>query len=120
MFFGVLYHLRNPLLALERIHATCSGSLLLQTLSGEVRGESDVPYARFYPSGMPSGPKEKPSCDPAVFWVPNVACVTAMVQSVGFVDVVGRADRNVSCVVQAGAPQVAPGQAPDQRKAPWS
>jgi len=120
MFFGVLYHLRNPLLALERIHAICTGSLLLQTLSAEAPGSADVPYARFYPSGMESGPKEKPLFDPTVFWVPNVACVTGMVRSVGFVDVEGRADRNVSCVLQARTTSIAPGKAPDQRTAPWS
>ncbi len=120
MFFGVLYHLRNPLLALEQIHAICGGSLLLQTLSAEVPGASDAPYARFYPSGMESGPNGEPLFDPTVFWVPNVACVRAMVQSVGFVDVVGRAHPDVSCVLQARAARVAPGRAPDQSKAPWS
>jgi tRNA (mo5U34)-methyltransferase len=120
MFFGVLYHLRNPLLAFERIHAICTGSLLLQTLSAEVPGSPDVPYARFYPSGMESGPKEKPSFDPTVFWVPNVACVAGMARSAGFVDVEGRADRHVSCVLRARAPRIEPGKAPDQRTAPWS
>ena len=120
MFFGVLYHLRNPLLALERINAICTGSLLLQTLSAELPGSPDVPHARFYPSGMESGPKDKPLFDPTVFWVPNVACVTGMVRSVGFVDVEGRADRNVSCVLRARAASTAPGKAPDQRTAPWS
>ena len=64
--------------------------------------------------------KEKPLFDPTVFWVPNVACVTGMVRSVGFVDVEGRADRNVSCVLRARAASTAPGKAPDQRTAPWS
>jgi hypothetical protein len=30
MFFGVLYYLRHPLLALERIHAVYTGTLLMQ------------------------------------------------------------------------------------------
>ena len=117
---GFVKHLRNPLLALERIYAICTVSLLLQTLSAELPGSPDVPHARFYPSGMESGPKDKPLFDPTVFWVPNVACVTGMVRSVGFVDVEGRADRNVSCVLQARATSTAPGKAPDQRTAPWS
>ena len=120
MLFGVLYHLRNPLLALERIHAICTGNLLVQTLSGELSEAPDVPHARFYPFGMQSGSKENPLFDPTVFWVPNVACVKAMVQSVGFVDVVARTHPTVSCVLQARAPHVAPGKAPDQLKAPWS
>jgi len=31
LFFGVLYHLRYPLLALDRIHDVCGGRLLLET-----------------------------------------------------------------------------------------
>lgn len=120
MFFGVLYHLRNPILALERLHAVCTGTLLLQTLSEELSGTSDVPYAKFYPFGMPSGPAEAPQFDPTVFWVPNVACVDAMVRSAGFVEVVSHGDPHVSCVLQARASVVSPGNAPDQTKAPWS
>ena len=32
-FFGVLYHLRHPLLALEKILPVCTGTLLMQTYS---------------------------------------------------------------------------------------
>jgi len=120
MCFGVLYHLRHPLLALERIHSVCTGRLLLQTLSTDIPANSDVPYARFYPAGMQSGPQEAPMFDPTVFWVPNVACVAAMVTSVGFVDVDASAHPKVSCVLQARAATPARGRAPDQRTAPWS
>src|ERR1700732_141909 len=35
-FFGVLYHLRNPILALEKILSVCTGTMLLQTASMEI------------------------------------------------------------------------------------
>jgi tRNA (mo5U34)-methyltransferase len=120
MFFGVLYHLRHPLLALERILSVCSGRLLLQTLSAEVVGQEETPYARFYPFGMMSGPKDNPQHDPTVFWVANVACVKALAESVGFVDIEAKQHPAVSCVLQARAPRTEPGRPPDQMTAPWS
>jgi tRNA (mo5U34)-methyltransferase len=71
MFFGVLYHLRNPILALEKIFSICSGTLLLQTHGFEDPVIGDQSMAQFYPFGIESGPPEKRSWDPTVFWIPN-------------------------------------------------
>ena len=40
--------------------------------------------ARFYPFGTESGPCESRTWDPTVFWIPNGACINAMLQHVGF------------------------------------
>ena len=113
MFYGVLYHLRHPLLALEKILNVCTGSMLLQTAVHEEP----------YPHGVDSGPDEegKPLRDPTVFWMPNRACVRAMVDSVGFtkIETVSEDDR-VSIVLRARSPVEAKGMEPDQDKAPWS
>ena len=119
-FFGVLYHLRNPILALEKILTVCTGTMLLQTADMEIAAEGDVPLARFYPFGMRSGPADSPRHDPTVFWVPNAACARAMVEHSGFQDVELLPSQNVGVVLRAEPHSQAPGVQPDQAKAPWS
>ncbi len=120
LFYGVLYHLRHPLLALEKILEVCTGTMLLQTAVAEPPGLSEQPTARFYPHGMASGPRQEDR-DPTVFWMPNRECVRAMVDSTGFaaIETVCEDDR-VSIVVRARSPVQAKGVPPDQEKAPWS
>jgi tRNA (mo5U34)-methyltransferase len=123
LFYGVLYHLRHPLLALERILNVCTGTLLLQTAVHEHPDLSDTPMARFHPHGIQSGPdpEHHPIFDPTVFWMPNRACVRAMVDSAGFINIETLTeDPRLSIVLRAQSPVQARGQAPDQMKAPWS
>jgi hypothetical protein len=64
MFFGVIYHLRNPLLALEKILSVCTGTPLMQSYSlketdpevDRISQVSKLALAKFYPSGIQSGP----------------------------------------------------------------
>ena len=118
-FFGVLYHLRHPLLALERIQSVCTGTLLMQTdLS---RDSSEISRAEFYPFGVQSGPPENPSYDPTCLWFPNVACCIGMLAHVGFRDVVRLSpDAPVGGVFRARSAVQARGAPPDETKAPWS
>jgi tRNA (mo5U34)-methyltransferase len=119
-FFGVLYHLRHPLLALSAIRDVCTGSMLLQTAIHEEPGFSDTPMAKFHPFGMRSGPQGE-LFDPTVFWLPNRACVKALTESAGFLDVDAFCiDDRVSIVLSAKGPDQSGGCAPDQAKAPWS
>jgi tRNA (mo5U34)-methyltransferase len=84
MFFGVLYHLRHPLLALEKVAAVTAGTLLLQTRTFKAPALANEPVARFYPNGVQSGPPGAPIHDPSVFWEPNETCVREMLLHVGF------------------------------------
>ncbi|MCP4659634.1 MAG: DUF1698 domain-containing protein [bacterium] len=123
LFYGVLYHLRHPLLALEKILSVCTGSLRLQTAIYEDPAVSEIPMAKFHPRGLESGPdpEGKPLFDPTIFWLPNRECVKALVDAAGFVDVeVLSTDPRVSIVLGARSPVEARGEAPDQMKAPWS
>jgi len=119
MFFGVLYHLRHPLLALEKIYSICAGTLLLQTANFEDPGVGSVAAAQFHPFGIRSGPPDKPSFDPTVFWIPNAACVRAMLEHVGFSDI-EQLSTVPGVVFRAQVPQRSTGMRPDQSKAPWS
>jgi tRNA (mo5U34)-methyltransferase len=94
VFMGVLYHLRHPLLALDLIHEHAAGDLLL--FQSMQRGSAEVePLAPDYdfwnlePFDRPAFPKmhfieKRYADDPTNWWIPNRACVEAMLRSAGF------------------------------------
>jgi tRNA (mo5U34)-methyltransferase len=94
IFMGVLYHLRHPLLALDLIREHVAADLMV--FQSMQRGSSDVaPLAENYPFQNyelfeePTYPKlhfveERYSDDPTNWWIPNRACVEAMLRSSGF------------------------------------
>jgi len=119
MFFGVLYHLRHPILALQKISSVCTGTLLMQTAT--CQDKSEKPMAEFHPFGVKSGPPENPMHDPTCFWFPNIACCAAMLEHVGFKDVQRiSAKAPVGGVFTAKAPEQAKGHRPIEENAPWS
>jgi tRNA (mo5U34)-methyltransferase len=75
LFLGVLYHMRHPLLALERVASVTGDQLILET-------QVDLTWTRrpamaFYP-GLELG------WDPTNWWGPNPEAVKAMLHVVGF------------------------------------
>jgi tRNA (mo5U34)-methyltransferase len=74
-FLGVLYHVPNPLLALERIASVTRHMLILETVIDMVGVRR--PVAAFYPGKELNG-------DPTNWWGPNVPAVHGMLQAVGF------------------------------------
>lgn len=94
IFMGVLYHLRHPLLALDLIHEHVAKDLLL--FQSMQRGSRDVVQVDedydFNVRGLfdePGFPKmhfieHRYSHDETNWWVPNRACVEAMLRSSGF------------------------------------
>jgi tRNA (mo5U34)-methyltransferase len=94
LFLGVLYHLRHPLLALDLLREHVVGeTLVVQSL---LRGdESAPPVAEDYPFAerqifeQPGYPRmcfveERYAGDPTNWWIPNRACLAAMIRSAGF------------------------------------
>lgn len=94
LFMGVLYHLRHPLLALDLLRAHVVGeTLLFQSMQrgsakvGDVAHDYDFWQREHFDE--PSYPKmhfvEHNYCgDPTNWWVPNRACMEAMLRSAGF------------------------------------
>jgi tRNA (mo5U34)-methyltransferase len=74
-FLGVLYHLRHPLLGLERVASVTRELLILETVVDMM--ESRRPAAAFYPG-------RELNSDPTNWWGPNVPAVHGMLRSVGF------------------------------------
>ncbi|HEX8170796.1 MAG TPA: TIGR04290 family methyltransferase [Thermoanaerobaculia bacterium] len=94
IFMGVLYHLRHPLLALDTLYDTVVGDLLL--FQSMQRGSKEVaPLDENYPfweeavfeqDGYPLMyfVEQRYANDPTNWWIPNRACVEAMLRSAGF------------------------------------
>jgi tRNA (mo5U34)-methyltransferase len=94
IFMGVLYHLRHPLLALDLIHDHVARDMLLfqsmQRGSAEVEPlEPDYPIEETKIFDRPGYPKlhfveHRYSHDDSNWWIPNRACVEAMLRDSGF------------------------------------
>ena len=92
--FGVLYHLRHPLLGLERAHAVCRDRFILETqicdkyfinaegipvdLAAIAPALAQLPIAQFYPGN-------ELNHDPSNWWSPNLPAVDGMLRSTGFI-----------------------------------
>jgi len=74
-FLGVLYHLRHPLLALERVASVTGDMLILETVVDMVGVER--PALAFYPG-------RELAHDPTNWFGPNVLAIEAMLRDVGF------------------------------------
>src|SRR5690348_1478989 len=94
LFMGVLYHLRHPLLALDLIRRhVAKDTMLVQSM---LRGSTDIetpaadyPFTETDIFDRPGFPRmyfveKKYSADPTNWWIPNTACLAAMLRSSGF------------------------------------
>jgi tRNA (mo5U34)-methyltransferase len=74
LFFGVLYHLKHPMLALERV---CELTTDLACIESFVTDDHGVPTMEFYEGTQLAGQFDN--------WVgPNVSCLMAMCRTAGF------------------------------------
>jgi tRNA (mo5U34)-methyltransferase len=117
LFLGVLYHLRHPLLALDRLRALSRGLLFVEslvcdqgiftdfqqpeTLAAVAPRLADIPIAQFLPFGRfhPDWTNK---------WSPNVACLRAMVEDALFTveDVQPWGDRALVRAVARDSPEL--------------
>jgi tRNA (mo5U34)-methyltransferase len=92
LFLGVIYHLRSPLLALQRVHSVCDGVMYLESqvttggflLNGEIVTSPEIekvlariPVAQFFPGSELNG-------DPTNWWAPSVLCLEQLLRAHGF------------------------------------
>ena len=85
LFLGVLYHLRHPLLALEKV-AACAAPGSLTIVDSVVDDRSlftDRPLMAFFPGDELNG-------DPTNWWAPNHAALCLMTGAAGFDRAVSR------------------------------
>jgi tRNA (mo5U34)-methyltransferase len=94
VFMGVLYHLRHPLLALDLVHEHAASDLLLfqsmQRGSEEIEAlETNYDFWNVDLFDRPAFPRlhfveRRYADDPTNWWIPNRACVEAILRSSGF------------------------------------
>jgi len=75
LFLNVLYHMRHPLLALERVASVTAGTLILETHLDLT--DEETPAIAFYPDGEMWG-------DTSTYCGPNLPALLAMLKFVGF------------------------------------
>ncbi len=102
LFLGVLYHLKHPLLALERICTVTRGFCIVDTYAIDTEAyragqSSPIPYAEFYERGELGGQLDN-WCGPTVSqvqaWVRAAGFASATVLSLTATTVRVRADRH--------------------------
>lgn len=86
LLLGVLYHLKHPWAALERVASVCDGLLIVESHADLL--DLGRPAMALYPGAEVAG-------DASNWWGPNVAALEAMLREEGFarVDVVHRERR---------------------------
>ncbi len=75
LFLGVLYHLRHPLLALEKIASVTRNQLILETAADLLWCKT--PAVAFYQG-------DELNSDPTNWWAPNIPALCGMLRAVGF------------------------------------
>jgi tRNA (mo5U34)-methyltransferase len=89
-FFGTLYHLRHPLLALDKLASVCTGEIFIESAIlddySPYRGGIGHGYPgqqlvmEFYPDNVLGGNSTN-------WWSPTLMCLGQMVRAAGFTDV---------------------------------
>jgi len=77
LFFGVFYHLKYPLLALEKIFSVTKEMLIMETHYDPYHGNKHIPLAMFYENNEIHN-------DPTTWWGLNEACLLAVLRTAGF------------------------------------
>jgi tRNA (mo5U34)-methyltransferase len=77
LFLGVLYHLRHPLLALERLRKVTAGIALIETAAVAICEQPDSTMCEFYETDELSG-------DVSNWWAPTAPALLGMLRAAGF------------------------------------
>lgn len=113
IFMGVLYHLRHPLLALDLLYDTVVKDVLV--FQSMQRGSDDVEPLKsdyqFWETDLFENPafpqlyfiEKRYAQDPTNWWIPNRACMEAMLRSAGF-EITAHPEKEVYICRRAGLP----------------
>ncbi len=90
-FFGTLYHLRHPLLALDRLSAICDGEIYAESAILDDFSSYRGGMGHGYPGQMVMEfyPDKQYGNNDSNWWVPSLLCLAQMVRAAGFQKVEG-------------------------------
>jgi len=77
LYLGVLYHVRHPLRALERLVELTGGTAIIETQAESFRAHGRTPLTRFYEG-------DELNHDPSNWWTFNEPALLAMCRAAGF------------------------------------
>jgi tRNA (mo5U34)-methyltransferase len=77
LYLGVLYHMRHPLLALERLAQVTRGAAIIETQAESFRAAERLPVCRFIEGDEFNG-------DPTNWWTFNEAALLSLCRAAGF------------------------------------
>lgn len=77
LFLGVLYHLKHPLLALQRLAQVTREVAIIETEAVEIPGFEQVPMCEFFETNELNG-------DTSNWWAPNAKALEGMCRTAGF------------------------------------
>jgi tRNA (mo5U34)-methyltransferase len=77
LYLGVLYHVRHPLLALERLASVTRGTAIIETQAEVFRFSERLPLSRFIEG-------DELNHDPSNWWTFNAAALLSMCRAAGF------------------------------------
>jgi tRNA (mo5U34)-methyltransferase len=77
LFLGVLYHLRDPIVGMERVSGVTSELAVIETEAVSLGGNPSASVAEFYPTDEYLG-------DSSNWWAPSLSVITGMAAVAGF------------------------------------
>lgn len=79
LFLGVLYHLENPLLAMQKVaqFVKPGGLCVVETEAMEIPGSGDRAFCEFFPG-------QELNNDASNWWAPNAAALSGLCRAAGF------------------------------------
>jgi tRNA (mo5U34)-methyltransferase len=77
LFLGVLYHMQNPLAALQKVASLTREMVVIETEAMEVPGAGDLLLCEFFPGNELNG-------DYSNWWSPNIRALKGLVRAAGF------------------------------------
>ena len=86
-FFGTLYHLRYPLLALDKLSALCDGEILVETAILDDYSPYNGGLQKGYPGQqmvMEFYPGKEYGSNETNWWAPTLYCLINLVKAAGF------------------------------------
>lgn len=92
LFFGALYHLRYPLLGLDRLASVCNGLICIETAILDDYSPYNGGLGKGYPGHqvlMEFYPGNQYGNNESNWWVPTLQCVAGMLEAAGFENVRG-------------------------------
>lgn len=89
-FFGTLYHLRHPLLALDKLSAVCDHEIYVESAILDDYSPYQGGFGHGYPdthSVMEFYPDKEYGNNDSNWWAPSLVCMAQMVSASGFTEV---------------------------------